>query len=140
MSRAVVIALLAATLPQTALPQAQRFFGANVHVPPAGVRVDTPLGAIEGLASTPADAGNIEVFKGIPYAEAPVGALRFAPAQPKLPWAADQRLNAHECLLRGNIVVTSQAITAYRHCLGVHFVTHTFPGVGMGASASRARP
>ena len=29
-------------------------------------------------------------------AEAPVGLLRFAPAQPKLPWAVDQRLNAHE--------------------------------------------
>ena len=90
-----------AQLPHIALPQRQRYFGPAVAPAPASVVVDTPLGPIEGLASTPADAGSIEVFKGIPYAEPPVGPLRFAPAQPKRAWAADQRLNAHEYLLRG---------------------------------------
>ena len=55
------------------------------------VLVDTPLGAVEGLCSTPEnffspEMEGYQVFKAIPYAEAPVGPLRFAPAQPKRPW------------------------------------------------------
>ena len=50
--------------------------------------VETPLGAVEGRCSTPEDLEGYQVFKAIPYAEAPVGPLRFAPAQPKRPWAS----------------------------------------------------
>ena len=43
--------------------------------------IHTPAGDIRGEA-----AGNLNVFKGIPYAEAPVGALRWKAPVPKRPW------------------------------------------------------
>ncbi|MGP1683658.1 MAG: carboxylesterase/lipase family protein, partial [Giesbergeria sp.] len=50
---------------------------------PAPVRVQTRDGTVEGLVS--AD-GRTRVFKGIPYAAPPVGALRWQPPQPVEPW------------------------------------------------------
>jgi para-nitrobenzyl esterase len=44
--------------------------------------VTTKCGKLEGL-----DRNGLYVFKGIPYAEPPVGALRWMPPQPKKPWA-----------------------------------------------------
>ena len=43
--------------------------------------VDTKAGKIQGFK----DEG-IEIFKGIPYAEPPVGELRLNTPQPKKPW------------------------------------------------------
>jgi para-nitrobenzyl esterase len=43
--------------------------------------VDAPAGQVEGRLS-----GDIRVFKGIPYAQAPVGALRWAPTRPAAHW------------------------------------------------------
>jgi para-nitrobenzyl esterase len=43
--------------------------------------VTTKCGKLEGL-----DRNGLCVFKGMPYAEAPVGALRWMPPQPKKPW------------------------------------------------------
>lgn len=43
--------------------------------------VDAPAGRLEGRMS-----GEVRVFKGIPYAQAPVGALRWAPPKPAAPW------------------------------------------------------
>ena len=48
------------------------------------VVVSTPLGDVKGLRRT---SDIIEAFLGMPYVEPPVGALRFVPAQPGLPWA-----------------------------------------------------
>eukprot|EP00854_Cymbomonas_tetramitiformis_P017895 gene17895-21307_t len=47
----------------------------------AHVAVGTELGEVVGTVED-----GWEVFKGIPYAEAPVKDLRFAPAQPVAPW------------------------------------------------------
>ncbi|HEY3948306.1 carboxylesterase/lipase family protein [Phenylobacterium sp.] len=47
-----------------------------------GPVVRAPAGAVEGEAQ-----GGIEVFKGIPYAQAPVGPLRWAPPKPTQPWS-----------------------------------------------------
>ncbi len=44
--------------------------------------VKTTQGLIEGK-----EEQGVKVFKAVPYAQPPVGALRFAPPQPKQPWA-----------------------------------------------------
>lgn len=45
------------------------------------VLIDTPIGKIEGLVE-----GSLNVFKGIPYAQAPLGAARWKPPVPVTPW------------------------------------------------------
>ena len=40
----------------------------------AGPVIDAPAGSVEGKS-----AGNVDIFKGIPFAQAPVGALRWKP-------------------------------------------------------------
>ncbi len=47
----------------------------------SGIEVQTALGRIRGK-----DDGNLRVFRGIPFAEPPVGNLRFRPPEPKKPW------------------------------------------------------
>src|SRR3954468_3512961 len=44
----------------------------------------TRAGAVQGV-----DEGGVVVFRGIPYAEAPVGARRFRPAEPVRSWARE---------------------------------------------------
>ena len=68
---------------------------------PAGGRtpvvVSTPLGDVEGLLRA---SDNIETFLGMPYAEPPVGPLRFMPAQTKTAWTdtVDAHEYGHRCL------------------------------------------
>ncbi|TDS17318.1 carboxylesterase/lipase family protein [Sphingobacterium paludis] len=45
-------------------------------------KVSTPLGVLEGIQD-----GDVEAFKGIPYAAAPVGPLRWRAPQAVTPWA-----------------------------------------------------
>ena len=47
----------------------------------AAAFVKTSLGGLRGEP-----LGDVRVFRGVPYAEPPVGALRFRPAQKKKPW------------------------------------------------------
>lgn len=51
-------------------------------LPDEHVTFATPFGRLRGLRS-----GEILCFKGVPYATAPVGSLRFRPPQPLAPWA-----------------------------------------------------
>jgi para-nitrobenzyl esterase len=46
-----------------------------------GVIIETQQGKVEGLAS-----GELQIFRGIPYARPPVGELRFRSPQPPEPW------------------------------------------------------
>jgi len=43
--------------------------------------VEVNCGKIKGYTEN-----NLQIFKGIPYAEPPVGDLRFSPPQTKKPW------------------------------------------------------
>ncbi|XP_077980086.1 neuroligin-2-like [Glandiceps talaboti] len=52
----------------------------------AGPIVDTLNGPIEGTSGHFSGI-HVSIFKGIPYAEPPVGSLRFLPPEPKSPWA-----------------------------------------------------
>ena len=45
-----------------------------------------PIVRVEGGAVAGAQAGDVNVFKAIPYAAAPVGPLRWRPPRPPLPW------------------------------------------------------
>ena len=45
-------------------------------------RIDTPLGALEGTESS----SGIRIFRGVPFAQPPVGGLRFAPPAPAAHW------------------------------------------------------
>ncbi|MBM3758742.1 MAG: carboxylesterase family protein [Acidobacteria bacterium] len=47
-----------------------------------GTRVDTPLGPLEGELNS-----GVRIFRGVPYAQPPVGELRFAPPAPATKWA-----------------------------------------------------
>ncbi len=48
----------------------------------APVLIKTGLGRLRGEES-----GGVRVFRGVPYAEPPVGALRFRPAERRKPWS-----------------------------------------------------
>ncbi len=50
---------------------------------PDGPRADTDLGAVIGE-----DLGDVDVWRGIPYAAPPVGDLRFRPPARATPWAS----------------------------------------------------
>ncbi len=47
--------------------------------------VRTPLGSLRGEV-----AGGIRVFRGVPFAEPPLGPLRFQPPQPQKPWTGER--------------------------------------------------
>lgn len=51
----------------------------------AATVVRTPLGAVRGLKE-----GGVRVFRGIPFAKPPVGALRFRPPEPPAPWSGER--------------------------------------------------
>ena len=50
------------------------------------VKVDTTLGIIEGVQEKSSHGDNFYSFLGVPYAEAPIGDLRFKPPVSKKRW------------------------------------------------------
>lgn len=50
------------------------------------LKAGTRCGLVVGK---PGEDAAVSVFKGIPYAKAPKGALRFAPPQPCEPWEGE---------------------------------------------------
>jgi para-nitrobenzyl esterase len=52
---------------------------------PATVKVQVDSGALVGTVD-----GDVQSFKGVPYAAAPVGALRWAPPQRPAPWTGER--------------------------------------------------
>lgn len=51
--------------------------------PVTPITLRTPLGPLHGEES-----GNVRVFRGVPFAEPPIGSLRFRPTFPAKPWTA----------------------------------------------------
>ena len=51
--------------------------------------VNAPAGSVRGVT-----AGGLNIFKGIPFAEAPVGALRWKPPVPKAKWQGSRDATA----------------------------------------------
>ncbi|XP_049851859.1 esterase FE4-like [Schistocerca gregaria] len=54
------------------------------------VTVDTPLGPIRGRQLNTTTGNPVYTFKGIPYAEPPVGSLRFKPPVPVSSWTEEK--------------------------------------------------
>ena len=61
---------------------------------PLSVLLDTPLGPVQGAVEN-----KVAVFRGLPYAQPPTGALRWRAPQAVLPWtqARDATLNQPAC-------------------------------------------
>ncbi|XP_058800335.1 venom carboxylesterase-6-like isoform X3 [Phymastichus coffea] len=64
-------------------------------------RVKTPLGGIKGYYKISEYGRQYKVFEGIPYAQPPIGKLRFKAPQPVVAWPGELQATklAHECLL-----------------------------------------
>lgn len=69
--------------------------GVVLAQPTPSLRVQTTAGAVEGLRED-----GLVVFKGLPYAAAPVGALRWRTPQPATPWQGVRKADAfgHVCM------------------------------------------
>ncbi len=80
MNRLVCLAVFAAVLA----------CAAGVNAEPAGVSVKTSLGPVKGAV----DAGGVMSFKGIPFAQPPVGPLRWTPAAPAKAWTGERDATA----------------------------------------------
>jgi para-nitrobenzyl esterase len=65
------------------------------HIETKGPLVHLASGTLEGTMS-----GEIAVFKGIPFAQPPVGPLRWRPPQPNAPWSGirDAAKPSHPCM------------------------------------------
>ena len=63
------------------VPMAAAYVGSETTTPPT---VTTSLGNIVGTVS---EIQSVDAFKGIPYAEPPIGKLRWQPPVPKTAWA-----------------------------------------------------
>ncbi|MBV8852742.1 MAG: carboxylesterase family protein [Sinobacteraceae bacterium] len=97
---------------------------AQVAAPTERPIVVTRAGSVAGTA------GEIETFKGIPYAAPPVGALRWRAPQPVTPWkeARDASHFGHDCMQRPYVISTGQKTS--EDCLTLSVWT---PGRAPGA-------
>ncbi|MBV9914386.1 MAG: carboxylesterase family protein, partial [Sinobacteraceae bacterium] len=97
---------------------------AQVAAPTGRPIVVTRAGSVAGTA------GEIETFKGIPYAAPPVGALRWRAPQPVTPWkeARDASHFGHDCMQRPYVISTGQKTS--EDCLTLSVWT---PGHAPGA-------
>ncbi|HEY1427146.1 MAG TPA: carboxylesterase family protein [Caulobacteraceae bacterium] len=64
--------------------------GAADAAPPAGASPGAPKVTVDTGTLVGAAADQARVFKAIPYAAPPVGALRWRPPQPAKPWSGDR--------------------------------------------------
>uniref|UniRef100_A0ABM0MJH9 Carboxylic ester hydrolase n=1 Tax=Saccoglossus kowalevskii TaxID=10224 RepID=A0ABM0MJH9_SACKO len=63
----------------------------NADRPIVEISTGTLIGTVEEFSSEFVDGSTrtVHVYRGIPYAEPPVGGLRFAPPKPKTPWQGE---------------------------------------------------
>src|SRR5665213_308915 len=87
-------------------------FSMTAAVDAAGDRVQTANGVLEGAG----EANGIRSFKGIPFAEPPVGDLRWKPPQPAKDWEGVRRADkfgprAMQLPLFGDMVFRSSGMS-----------------------------
>jgi len=90
--------------------------------------IQTASGAVTGELS-----GDVQVYRGIPYAAPPVGALRWRPPQPPAPWTGrrDATTFGFDCvqtLFPGDS--TPSIHTQSEDCLTLNIWRHTAPTAG----------
>ncbi|XP_015196304.1 acetylcholinesterase [Lepisosteus oculatus] len=84
-------------------------FSCPSHARESELTVSTRLGRVRGVRLTVPDRGHINAFLGIPFAEPPVGKMRFRRAEAKKPW-------------QGVLEATSYPKTCYQ------YVDTSYPG------------
>lgn len=62
------------------------WFALGLALSEEDVIVKTKLGSLEGVKSSSSKGNDFYSFLGVPYAEPPIGPLRFAEPKPKQPW------------------------------------------------------
>ena len=83
------------------------FASPSLAAPP---QVKTEAGLVSGKLE-----GDLQVYRGLPFAQAPVGALRWQPAQPATPWTGV--LKANETRLWASIE-TGEEVLVCPECHG----------------------
>ncbi|XP_076755934.1 venom carboxylesterase-6 [Xylocopa sonorina] len=107
----------------TKLLSALLFLGSvNLSWQNAGIpKVDTPLGSVSGYYKESWHRKKYEAYEGIPYAQPPVGELRFEPPVPVQKW--DEELSATEkssiCqqFVPPHFIVNGSRVTGSEDCL-----------------------
>lgn len=79
----------------------------SIQAQSTGPRVKIDAGTLEGSKS-----GDVETFKGIPYATPPIGNLRWRAPQPVKPWKGVRKASefGHDCVqlsVSGDIAPTA---------------------------------
>src|SRR5690625_1765671 len=100
-------------------------FGSEAYLSSPYLVIDTKSGPVKGLLE-----GSYRVFKGIPYAAAPVGAKRWRPPQALSPWKTTRPATQFgpDCPQSSSIL--SQAPAQSEDCLYLNIWTpsHAEPG------------
>jgi para-nitrobenzyl esterase len=108
---------ISSTLLAIALAFASALLAAAEPVQRRSPIVQTTSGAVAGLA------GDVTVFKGIPFAAPPVGPLRWREPQPPAPWSGVRPAThfGHDCMQTPYVISTGQA--ASEDCLTLNVWT-----------------
>ncbi|PZC79832.1 hypothetical protein B5X24_HaOG200167 [Helicoverpa armigera] len=86
-----------------------------------GVRVWVEQGWLEGeLLDLVTKDGTYNSFKGIPYAQPPIGTLRFKAPQPPLPWTGVLNATQHGSMCPQRDIITNVLIPGNENCLFIN--------------------
>ncbi|XP_049802181.1 esterase FE4-like isoform X1 [Schistocerca nitens] len=87
--------------------------------------VDTPLGPIRGRQFNTTSGNPVFIFRGVPYAQPPVGALRFKPPVPLTPWT--ERKDALQTPERCIQLASADNIMGSEDCLYLNIFSPELP-------------
>ncbi|RUS76068.1 hypothetical protein EGW08_016172 [Elysia chlorotica] len=118
MATPAVLAVLYTALISSLL-QEQTTTGAGSQPPGDGVLVSVSSGQLRGVRRTLDNGQVVHEFKGIPYAQPPTGALRFAAPEPPLPWSGvrDASRHGNHCPQNGTQGLLSNSSSMSEDCL-----------------------
>lgn len=97
--------------------------------------VVTSLGKIKGKLTRSKQGKTVYAFKGIPFAQPPVGQLRFAKPEPIKPWSKTLDVSKSKespgCLQVNVISPESKLLIGQEDCLYLNVFTPHLPGAGV---------